>query len=171
MVVDESGSRIRRLGFREIVPGADRVEPGSDEAAGPSQVPRLDLAAGLMANDRKLVAATRRGPGRGKKRMASDTDALQDALQEALQEAPQVVVATPGLDSQGPSKDSGAGAVQAVDAPRPACGRDLPVSLAGPTACDRVWHPALTDSQRKVIAEIVARDITRLCRGERVFFA
>jgi hypothetical protein len=162
---------MRRLGFREIVPGGDRVEPGRDEAAGPSQVPKFDLAVGLMANDRKLVAATRRGPGRGKKRVASDIRPGRTP-QDVLQEAPQAAVAAPRLDSlQGPSRDSGAGAVQAVDAPRPASGQDLPVPLAGPTACDRVWQPAMTDSQRRVIAEIVARDITRLCKGEQVFFA
>jgi hypothetical protein len=78
----DAGRPARRLGFREIVPGRDDGPPQDSPAQ--AQVPDFDLTVQIMANDRKLVSATRRGPGRSK-RTASDGQAVQD---EAVPQQP-----------------------------------------------------------------------------------
>jgi hypothetical protein len=194
-VVDRSNAPVRRLGFKEIVPGSDPASGSEATTAGdggrPSQVPRFDLDAGIMANDRRLVAATRRGPGR-RKENASDTDVLQKAA-EALHEAPR-----PAEEPGGPVSLSSTGGegLEVVQEPRPdeAIPRWAQAALAAvaarqetgppeqpspepPVSGDRsisrdsIWRPVMPDRQRSVIAAIVARDIGRLCRGERTFFA
>ncbi len=193
--MDRSNPPARRLGFKEIVPGSDPASGSEATTAGdggrPSLVPRFDLDAGIMANDRRLVAATRRGPGRRKEK-ASAADVLQQAA-EALHDAPRpaeepgdpVSLSSTGgerLDVvQEPSPDEAIprwaeAAIAAVAArqetvppeqpsPKPPASGDRSVSR------DSIWRPVMPDRQRSVIAAIVARDIGRLCRGERAFFA
>ncbi len=122
----DSGRPVRRLGFLEIVPGRDGGAPQGEAAQ--AQVPHFDLDSQIMANDRKLVAATRRGPGRAR-RTTPDVQGRRDG--------------------------------EASPSPRE------PVQPP-PPASARVWRPAMPDPQRQVIAQIVARDIERLCRGERI---
>ena len=175
MVDNQDSSRPkRRLGFKEIVPGQDS---GAAEGKTPqAEVLQFDLGEHVTAGQRRVVASTRKGPGRKRepspepsagmpaardagedsqnRGRASDTDALQptDAVQPRADEQPAVALqpsdgrlATDALPSEGPR----------------------PVRKA--RASDRVWCPPMAETERRVIGQIVARDIERLCRGERVF--
>lgn len=106
-----------RLGFREIVPGQDHGT--ADAQTGGSEIPQFDLGREIMANHRRGVGATRKGPGQ----------------------------------THGPS-------------PGPAVPEPV---HEGPAASGSIWCPAMSEAERQVIAQIVARDIERLCRGEQVF--
>jgi hypothetical protein len=195
--MDRSSSPVQRLGFKEIVPGSDPAS-GSEETTAegggpPSQVPRFDLDAGIMANDRRLVAATRRGPGRRRDK-TSDSDVLHQAS-EAVHEAPrpaedlgdqealsaatarEAIEGVEDADNPGEAIPGWAEAALAAVAarqeavpPEPPC-PEPPLSEGRSIRCPRVWRPVMPDPQRSVIAAIVARDIDRLCRAERTFFA
>ncbi|MBP8305104.1 MAG: hypothetical protein KBE04_13375 [Phycisphaerae bacterium] len=106
-----------RLGFREIVPGQD--QGAADAQTAGSEIPRFDLGREIMANHRKAVGATRKGPGQ-------------------------------------------------TSEPPPGPAVPQPVQ-EGPGDAGSIWCPAMTEAQRRVIAQIVGADIERLCRGERVF--
>ena len=71
----------KRLGFREIVPGSDATVPTSPSF---QEVPQLDLGQQLMANHRKLVAATRRRSGQ--KDQASEQAGSQSAVGPVVSE-------------------------------------------------------------------------------------
>jgi hypothetical protein len=124
----DSSRPVRRLGFKEIVPGV----ADSDQTQGPD-VPKYDLGQRIMANQRRVVAATRKRPGQQEGSLPpspaiEETASVTDALQ-----------------------------------------RPAPPAIQRSKASERIWHPVMTEAQHRVIARIVARDIERLCRGERVF--
>ena len=139
---DSTRSR-RRLGFREIVPGRD--SGASDEKTTGPGVPQFDLDQQVMAKPRKVVGATRKRPGQQKEPSPgpSACEPLVDGLDETA------------TDRDGVSQRRPTDALQ---------GR-----VNGSQVSGRTWCPAMTEAQHRVIAQIVARDIDRLCHGERVF--
>ena len=131
----DSSHPVRRLGFKEIVPGVADSEPTPE-----SDVPKYDLGQRIMANQRRVVAATRKRPGQQKE--ASPVSPVESLRETAIEET---------------ASDTDALQRSALPA------------MHRPMVSGRIWHPVMTEAQRRVIAQIVARDIERLCRGERVF--
>jgi hypothetical protein len=182
----------------EIVPGSDPASGSegtmADGGGRPSPVPRFDLDAGIMANDRRLVAATRRGPGRRREK-TSDADVLQQAAEahheaaRPVEEPGDPILLSPAAgeeldalqepDSPDEAVPAWAEAALAEVAARQEAAQQEHLSPPSPRSGDRltsrdrvrVWRPGMPDPQRGVIAGIVARDIGRLCRGEPIFFA
>jgi len=134
----------RRLGFKEIVPGRDN-DASDEKTTGPG-VPQFDLDRQVMAKPRKVVGATRKRP--------------QQPKGEASPRP------SDGLPSGGRRRETGIDK-DGVSQRRPTDALQGPVN--GSQVSGRVWCPAMTEAQRRVIAQIVARDIDRLCHGERVF--
>ena len=144
----------RRLGFREIVPGCNTAH--SEEGTGGGAVPQFDLGRQTMANHRKVVAATRKGPGQPK-----EVSPLLMELSAKAETSRPRTAGVVGLPSDKITKVE-ASILAALQRSDPSRDRRL-------WASDRVRVPAMTEPQRQVIAQIVAGDIERLCRGERVF--
>ena len=142
----DSSRPVRRLGFREIVPGV----VDSDQAAEPD-VPKYDLGQRIMADQRRVVGATRKR--RGQQKEAS----------------PVPVTGLPPEDDLCRPPVSGGDSNLRVASETDALLRPAPPAVHRPMASGRIWHPVMTDAQRRVIAQIVTRDIERLCRGERIF--
>jgi len=57
----DSSRPVRRLGFKEIVPG--HAGPATEDKGRQGEIPQFDLAHQIMANQRRVVGATRKGPG------------------------------------------------------------------------------------------------------------
>gem|GEM_PF-1808119 len=141
----------RRLGFREIVPGQDGLAP--EDKTDQDDVPQYDLGQQLMANQRRVVASTRRRPGQ-KEGPSPEVSASPSPARHFCR--PPV---------SGGDSDNNKRTASDTDALRP--GEVQRVRKA--VGSDGVSCPPMTDQHRQVIAEIVSRDIHRLCRGEKVF--
>jgi len=141
----DSSRPVRRLGFKEIVPGV----ADSDQASEPN-VPKYDLGQRIMANQRRVVAATRKRPGQQKAEPALELSSGSSPVGRLCETA----VDTDGVSQRRP--------IDALQSPTPS-------AMNRPRTSGKIWHPVMTEAQRQVIAQIVARDIKRLCRGERIF--
>jgi hypothetical protein len=135
----DSSRPVRRLGFKEIVPGV----ADSDQASEPN-VPKYDLGERIMADHRRVVAATRKRLGQQKE--ASPVSPV-GRLCETTTDKDDVSQRRPPEALQSPT----------------------PLAMNRPRTSGRIWHPVMTEAQCQVIARIVARDIERLCSGERFF--